>query len=205
MAFTFFFRDLHVLELAADHAVPALSGRSHGKVWDAGCAMGPEPYSLAMIFAERMGPFAFHNFRLNASDLDGSGQFGPTIVSGVYPDADLERIPEPYRSKYFEKTDRAGCSRVVDGIRSRVHFEQHDLLSLKPVGEGFTLIVCKNVLLHFPAASRVQVIRMFHGALAPGGYLAMEQTQPMPEGLSGLFERVVCNAQLFRKVAGPCA
>jgi chemotaxis protein methyltransferase CheR len=205
MAFTFFFRDLHVLELAADYTVPALSGRSYGKVWDAGCAMGPEPYSLAMVFAERMGQFAFHNFRLNATDLDSCGQFGPTIVKGIYPDSELERIPEPYRSKYFEPTDQQGFSKVVEGIRSRIRFEQHDLLSLRPIGESFSLIICKNVLLHFPAEARTQVIRMFHGALAPGGYLAMEQTQPMPECLSAHFERVVCNAQLFRKVSAPCA
>ena len=40
----------------------------------------------------------------------------------------------------------------------------------------FSLILCKNVLLHFDYAERLKVIRMFHDSLAPGGFFAMEQT-----------------------------
>ena len=51
MAFTFFFRDLQALELALDHVAPDLAGRSRPKIWDAGCAMGPEAYTLAILLA----------------------------------------------------------------------------------------------------------------------------------------------------------
>jgi len=61
------------------------------------------------------------------------------------------------------------------------------------------LIVCKNVLLHFKEAERINVIRMFHGALSEGGFLAVEQTQKIPEKLKDLFEPVAANVQLFRK------
>jgi len=62
------------------------------------------------------------------------------------------------------------------------------------------LILCKNVLLHFKEDERVEVIKMFHGALERGGFLAMEQTQKLPWKVTELFEPVVTNAQLFRKV-----
>ena len=55
MAFTYFLRDLQTLERVVEHVVPYTSGRSRVQVWDAGCAMGQEPYSLAMLFAENMG------------------------------------------------------------------------------------------------------------------------------------------------------
>jgi chemotaxis protein methyltransferase CheR len=42
---------------------------------------------------------------------------------------------------------------------------------------------------------------MFHDSLQEGGYLAMEQTQKLPKELEGLFEPVVSNAQLYRKVS----
>ena len=71
MAFTFFFRDLRVLDLVTDYSVPALLGRSYARVWDAGCAMGPEPYSLAILFAEKMGGFAFNNLRLSEGVATG--------------------------------------------------------------------------------------------------------------------------------------
>ena len=49
MAFTFFFRDMSILDLIGQHVVPAVSGFTRVRVWDAGCAMGPEPYSLAIV------------------------------------------------------------------------------------------------------------------------------------------------------------
>jgi len=41
---------------------------------------------------------------------------------------------------------------------------------------------------------------MFHQALAPGGYLATENTQKLPNEVAHLFTQVVPNAQLFKKV-----
>lgn len=200
MAFTYFFRDMHTLELAVKHVVPCIAGRSRPRVWDAGCASGPEPYSLAIIFAENMGQFAFRNLRIDASDLDGSNQFGSIISQGIYPGGDLKRIPPGLFDKYFLPAPKDGCFRIVDIIRSRVFFIKHDLLSLEPIGEGYSLVVCKNVLLHFSPGERISVIKMFHRALAPGGYLATEQTQKLPPETAHLFEQVTGGGQLFRKV-----
>jgi chemotaxis protein methyltransferase CheR len=200
VAFTFFFRDQHVLDLIVKHVVPSLSGRSRPRIWDAGCAMGQEPYSLAIMMAEGMNGFGFNNLRFEVSDLDDCDTFGPIVREGVYAWEELERVPAPLFQKYFEEVGPKRY-RVVDRVRSRVSFQKHDLLSLRPIGEGYSFILCKNVLLHFQPEQRVSVIRMFHGALAPGGYFATEQTQKMPSELGGLFEQVVSDGQLFRKVA----
>lgn len=200
MAFTYFFRDMHTLELIVKHVVPYVAGRSKVRVWDAGCAMGPEPYSLAIMFAENMGSFAFRNFHIDATDVDSSNLFGKIISEGVYKEDDLKRIPQEYFKKYFQPDAKSGCFKINDYIRSKVYYRRHDLLSLQPVGYGFSLVLCKNVLLHFQPPERVEVIKMFHSALAPGGYFATEQTQKMPEELEHLFERVTCDGQLYRKV-----
>ena len=57
MAFTFFFRDSETLELAIEEALPSLQGRAFIHVWDAGCAHGPEPYTLAILLRERMSDY----------------------------------------------------------------------------------------------------------------------------------------------------
>ena len=54
MAFTYFFRDVQTLELVRDHVLPFLKTRRYINIWDAGCAMGPEPYTLAIILRESM-------------------------------------------------------------------------------------------------------------------------------------------------------
>jgi chemotaxis protein methyltransferase CheR len=199
VAFTFFFRDQHVLDLIVKHVGPSLSGRSRPRIWDAGCAMGQEPYSLAIMMAEGMNAFGFNNLRFEVSDLDDCDTFGGIVREAVYPWEELERVPKPLFEKYFEPVAPKRY-RVVDRVRSRLSFQKHDLLSLRPIGEGYSFILCKNVLLHFQPEQRVEVIRMFHAALAPGGYFATEQTQKMPAELSGLFEQVVSDGQLFRKV-----
>ena len=84
-------------------------------------------------------------------------------------------------------------------MRSRLTFQKHDLLTFSPIGDSFSLIMCKNVLLHFQPAERVKVIQMFHQALLPGGFFVTEQTQTLPDELAPLFERVVSDGQLFRK------
>ena len=42
---------------------------------------------------------------------------------------------------------------------------------------------------------------MFRRSLSSGGFFVMEQTQKFPEVMTNLFEPVVSNASLFRKVA----
>ena len=85
-------------------------------------------------------------------------------------------------------------------LRRKVTFHYHDLLSLRPVGGNYCLILCKNVLLHLQYEERVAVFRMFHEALTPGGYLATEQTQKLPPEVAHLFEKTVPDAQLFKRV-----
>jgi len=198
VAFTFFFRDQHVLDLIVKHAVPQLAGRTRARVWDAGCAMGPEPYSLAIMLAEAMGYFAFNNLRIDASDLDDCQLFGPIVANGVYAWEELERVPPQLFAKYFEPAGEKKF-RVVDRVRSRLTFHRHDLLTLKPIGEGYNLVVCKNVLLHLQPTERVEVLRMFHRALAPDGILATEQTQKLPAEVAHLFHQVVSDGQVFRR------
>jgi chemotaxis protein methyltransferase CheR len=205
LAFTFFFRDQQVLERVVEHILPSLAGRAHPRIWDAGSAMGQEPYTLAMILAERMGHFAFNNLRIDATDVESTGQFARMIEAALYPRDELSRLPAGILEKYFEANGQHDYFRVIDRIRQRVVFQQHDLLSLQEVGQGYSLVLCKNVLLHFQPPERIEVLKMFHRALAPGGLFASELTQEMPPELGLLFERAIPDAQVFRKVeAGPC-
>ena len=200
MAFTYFFRDVQTLELACDYALPVLKTRRYINIWDAGCAMGPEPYTLAILLRERMGGMYFRNVRITATDLDGSKLFGRIIAEGVYPREQVERIPKDLFKEYFEIAEK-GHYRIKEEIRKALAYHQHDLLSLQAPRNDFGLIVCKNVLLHFNENQRIKVIRMFHESLMEGGFLVFEQTQPLPRQVEHLYKPVVSNAQLFQKLS----
>lgn len=199
MAFTYFFRDLQTLETICNYAIPNLRSKQQIKIWDAGCAMGPEPYTLAMLIRERMGHMYFRNVKIQATDIDGSDLFDKIISEAEYPREQVQRIPKEIFEKYFEKVKNKDCYCLIDEIKASVTFQKHDLLTLSSIGKDFGLILCKNVLLHFNEQERIKVIRMFHDSLVDGGYLAMEQTQKLPGQLTELFEPVVSNAQLFKK------
>jgi chemotaxis protein methyltransferase CheR len=201
MAFTYFFRDVQTLELARDHALPFLKTRRYINIWDAGCAMGPEPYTLAIILRESMGHMYFRNIRITATDIDGSNLFDKIIREGLYPLEQVERIPKDIFRNYFEKDEKEGYYRIAEELRRAVSFQKHDLLSLQAPGKDFGLIICKNVLLHFHEEQRIKVIKMFHDSLMEGGFVVFEQTQVLPREVSHLFEPVVSNAQLFRKLS----
>ncbi len=199
MAFTYFFRDLQTLELICEYALPYLKTKSYIKVWDAGCAMGPEPYTLAMLIREKVGNMYYRNVKITATDLDGSNLFEEIISNAIYPREQVERIPKEIFDKYFVKLDKTDHFQIVEEIRKAVIFQKHDLTTLKSVGSDFGIIICKNVLLHFSEQQRIDVIKMFHESLMDGGFFATEQTQKLPDEVKHLFEPVVSNAQLFRK------
>jgi chemotaxis protein methyltransferase CheR len=201
MAFTFFFRDYTVIETAVKLMLAETMGRCRVRVWDAGCAMGPEPYTLLICLAENMGHFAFENLQVDATDHDEGGDFGGIIERGLYPAAQVNRIPAALLEKYFQPINELKEVYEVDSkLRSKLNFKRHDLLSLIPLGQGYSMIVCKNVLLHFPEEQRIKVISMYHNALSPGGLLVMEHTQKLPEKLKESFCQATIEAQIYRKI-----
>ncbi len=129
-----------------------------------------------------------------------SNQFGKIISTGIYPYNELQRIPEHLFTKYFTKCEDATENyQVIYELRSKVKYKREDLLSYVPTSNDFSLIICKNVLLHQSYEQRIKILEMFHSSLSDGGLLVMEQTQKMPEELSGKFELLAVNAQAYRK------
>jgi len=105
------------LERVVEHLLPSLAGRSRPRTWNAGSVRGREPYTPAILLAERMGHSAYYNLRINAADVETTGQFPRIIEAGVYPREELERLPLGILEKYFEPNDKPEHFRVIDKIR----------------------------------------------------------------------------------------
>lgn len=200
MAFTYFFRDLQTLEAIRDFVLPDLRTKQYINIWDAGCAMGQEPYSLSMILNDCMGYMYFRNVRILATDIDESNRFEEIISKATYPEDLIQRIPKGIFGRHFNPGEEEGHYQLNEEIRKSVTFQKHDLLTLVPPENEFGLIMCKNVLLHFNDSQRLNVIKMFHQALVEGGFLALEQTQKLPLEAKRLFEPIISNAQVFKKI-----
>jgi chemotaxis protein methyltransferase CheR len=201
MAYTSFFRDPEALGAIETFVLPAFSHRREIRVWDAGCATGEEPYTLAILFASRLGPFCYRNLDILATDNEESSfpQFAERIREARYSRQDIFWVPQEHRERYFVATDDPETFVLAPMIRERVRYRQHDLLSfVEPEGD-LSLIVCKNVLMHFSPEDQVGVLEMYYRSLLPEGFLALDGGQALPAALAGRFERVGEGLPLFRK------
>ncbi|EHQ35894.1 CheR family methyltransferase [Methanoplanus limicola] len=209
MGATYFFRDLHTLNMVHSVIIPEINNnrKSQGcpqkkiNIWSAGCANGSEPYTLAVILREALDESVFSDVCIRATDIDPNNRFEAIINRGSYTAGELSKIPaDMFAGNFMPDIENAGNYVINDNIRKQVKYHHHDLLTLKPViNEPFDIILCKNVLLHFSEKQRSDVIEMFYNSLTDGGFFITEQTQKIPEHLPVKFEQMVSNARIYRK------
>lgn len=138
-------------------------------VWSAGCSIGAEPYSIAMILQE-VASQAKH--RILASDLDV--EMLGKAKKGIYTPGDLKNIPAARLKKYFSQVDTNYV--LNEGIKSCVEFKQHNLL-LDKFETGFDLILCRNVVIYFTEEAKDALYRRFFSSLKPGGVFFVGGTE----------------------------
>ena len=201
MGFTFFFRDSQTLSQLIEQTFKLFPGSQNLKIWDAGSSNGAEPYTLAIMLAELLGKDEFmKRITIYASDKNISSGFDKIIQSGIYDISQIIRMPDGYLEKYFTQVDDTKNYQIVDFIKDHINFVHHDLTSLKPFETNFNMILCKNVIMHILPEQRVDVVKMYHDVLVTNGTFCTEQTQNMPEGTEHLFEKLVANANVYKKV-----
>lgn len=150
--------------------IPDLMKRSPKlNIWSAGCSIGAEPYSLAIIMKE-MTPNVRH--RILASDLDI--EILAKAKRGEYVDNELKSMSAERKKKYFDLKD--GKYVVKQEIKSCIEFKRHNLLK-DPFESGFDLILCRNVVIYFTEEAKDQLYANFFQALKPGGILFVGATE----------------------------
>lgn len=199
MAFTFFFRDRHTLEHLTRLLVNKLGQTNSIKIWDAGCAMGQEPYTISIMLAEAMSDVDFKKIKIIATDIDEYNTYSKIIAEGIYPFDQLSRLPEGIIERYFFKIDDDKY-KLIDKIINSLEFHKHDLLQYIPIDYNFDAVICKNVLLHFNHEQQLKVFDMYYNVMKQGGYLTMEQTQTIPVEMLTKFDKVLSDANIFQKI-----
>jgi chemotaxis protein methyltransferase CheR len=137
------------------------------RIWSAGCATGEEPYTLAMLLLE--AGRAASGDRILATDVSARALEGAR--AGRYGEWSMRRLDPALRSRFFRPTGRALA--VADEVRGRIEFRRHNLVTAAAPGQGFDLVVCRNVLIYFSAATAAAVLERLVAALRPGGWLVV--------------------------------
>lgn len=130
---TAMFRDLEAWSALNAAALPGLVDPARGhdqlRAWSVGCASGEEPYSIAMLLCELLGPAEFaRRVKVYATDLDDAAL--NTARRAAYSSRDMENVPQAYLRKYFERTSDRYT--VVRDLRKAVIFGRHNIVRDAP-------------------------------------------------------------------------
>jgi two-component system, chemotaxis family, CheB/CheR fusion protein len=176
---TQFFRDPQSWSTLNDIAIPRLAERAAGghgiRVWCAGVASGEEAYTVAMLLAETLGMEAFReHVKVYATDLDDAAL--AQARSAVYTATQVESLPEPLRSRYFEES---GEHRVIHGtLRRAMIFGRHNLLEDAPISR-LDLLVCRNTLIYFSREAQSRILARLHFALRENAFLFLGRSETL--------------------------
>lgn len=172
---TYFFREPDHFNQLVTTMLPTLQHRPL-RVWCAAASSGEEPYSLAMVLNEQLGPTGWE---LTASDL--SMRVLETAEQGLYRMQRLEFMPPEYLKKYCRRGvgPYEGMFMVDSELRKRVNFVQHNLLDDAASLGQFDIIFVRNVMIYFDADVKNQVLRNLYAQLRPGGWLVTSHSESL--------------------------
>ncbi len=165
-----FFRNTEKFIELEQSYLPILFKKPKLKVWSAGCSIGAEIYSLAMIF-DKLN--ALNKCELVASDFDK--KIVDKAQSGIYSKLEVGTVPSEYK-KYFSTIPGTTDYQIDKKLTTSVRFEKRDLLNSR-FEKGFDLILCRNVVIYFTEEAKEKLYGMFYDSLNPGGLLFIGSTE----------------------------
>jgi len=196
-----FYRDRGVYQHLENEIVPHLAQMAIARdekelrCWSAGCAAGEEPYTLAIIWKQRLAEkYPTLEFRVVATDIDHQAiQRG---ARGCYPVSSVKELPTEWRDRAFAAKGVELC--LKDEYRPLVTFIAQDIRERTPEGL-FHLILCRNlVFTYFDETLQQETLQRLTARLVHGGALIIGKTESLPGGLLGI-EPWLASMGVYRK------
>lgn len=170
------------------------------KIWSAGCSTGEEPYTLAMLILEALGPPAEWNIEIIANDI--SEDVLQRARLGEYSGITMRNVPAHMLTKYYTKN--GDKYKVKPEVKALVKFSQINLNEPRKLAlmSNMDAIFCRNVMIYFSDEVKKQIVRGFLNALTPGGYFWIGHSETL-HGISKAFKLVYFkNALVYQKDPG---
>jgi chemotaxis protein methyltransferase CheR len=176
---TFFFRHTEQFAALRDVILPGILAQNEAvrtlRIWSAGCAVGAEPYSVAILLERLLGE-AIGHWTIDIVGSDISHRVLAQAREGRFSNWALRGMTEAERARDFTPTPDGRHWRIDDRHRPHVRFVRHNLLTLldMPHGwdwTGFDLILCRNVLIYFNADRIAPMMSALARCLNPAGWL----------------------------------
>lgn len=192
---TYFFREPKHFDFLQQHILATRKPGAPLRVWSAACSSGEEPFSLAMVLADRLGDAPWE---IVASDI--STRVLERARSGLYAMERASHIPQRYLQEYCLKGtgSQEGRFLVDKRLRARVKFHQINLNETLPRLGEFDVVFLRNVMIYFNTDTKARVVERIAGTLKPGGYLLIGHSESL-NGVTDVLKPV--RPSVYRKEA----
>lgn len=167
------FRDPDFFRAIRAEVVPVLETYPSLKMWVAGCSMGEEVYSYAILLREEG---LLDRTTIYATDIDPDAL--GAAEAGVYPRDRMAGFSEAYLAAGGRASLSDYCSVAYDyavfdaSLRKDVVFADHSLATDGVFAE-MQLVSCRNVLIYFDRALQDRSLALFRDSLTRKGFLAL--------------------------------
>jgi chemotaxis protein methyltransferase CheR len=195
------FRDPGFFLAFRQYAVPVLRTYPFIRIWQAGCSLGEEAYSLAIMLEEEG---LYDRSLIYATDINEVSL--RQAREAIYPAELMQKYTQNYVqaggqqsfSEYY--TARYDFAILRPTLQRNIVFSQHNLVSDAPFNE-FNVILCRNVMIYFNRGLQERTHNLFHESLAMFGILGLgsrESLRFMPH--EHMYEPLVPGEKLYRRV-----
>jgi chemotaxis protein methyltransferase CheR len=196
------FRDPGFFLALRREAVPLLRTYPFIRVWHAGCSLGEEVYSLAILLEEEG---LYERSLIYATDINENTL--RQAREGIYPADLMQKYTQNYIqaggqrafSEYY--TARYEYAILRPALQRNIVFSQHNLASDGPFNE-FNVILCRNVMIYFNQALQQRTHELFYSSLGMFGLLGLGARESLRfTAHERRYEAVMEGEKLYRKVA----
>lgn len=161
-----FFRDASVFSFLQSNVFPEVAQKQYVRIWSAGCSIGAEAYSIALI----MHALGLPARRVHVLGTDINVKNLAKAKEGIFKDSHVRNVPKNLRVKGFEV--QGDEYQITDEIKGFVTFKQHDLLR-DAYSPGWDMIFCRNVFIYLTQEAQDKVLKRFCSSLKVGGHLVI--------------------------------
>ncbi|HYX37288.1 MAG TPA: chemotaxis protein CheB [Oligoflexus sp.] len=197
---TRFFRDPPSFVALKTHVLPTIFARKVAsapvRIWVPGCATGEEAYSIAICMAEFMeehgSPAKIEIFATDVSELALAKARAGRYDSRIRDDVSPERL-----DRFF--IAEGNGYRVRPALRECCVFAKQNIARDPPFSR-VDIISCRNLLIYLTQGLQIQILRNFHFALNPGGFLMLGHAETVGAAID-LFGAEDKENRIFQKNA----
>ena len=202
---TGFFREAATFSAIRSHLLPLMFKSRFldepFRVWVPGCSTGEEAYSVAMCVLEYTREARIETpVQIFGTDLSESAL--QKARAGTYPESISADISPERLRRFFVRSD--GGYQIARAVRDVCVFARQNVTKDPPFSK-LDLITCRNLLIYLGPLLQSKVMRLFHYALKPHGYVVLGTSEHIGTAGDMFFEPLDKQHRIYARKPAPAA